>query len=172
MRKQTGLVTRGRSPNPRSQATTPTTPRPPGAEDENTPLLETVRNGIQHTRSTFAPPDIDSDDPQWKRFFKETWRITWGTLTSSPVNFLLVLVPVGIVAGALGWDAKAVFILNFFAIVPLAALLSFATEELAVKCGETIGGLMNATFGNAVELIVSSAMEKGTIVLNADVHWR
>lgn len=44
---------------------------------------------------------------------------------------------------------------NFVAIVPLAALLSFATEELSAKLGETIGGLMNATFGNAVELIVS-----------------
>ncbi|MGR5679626.1 hypothetical protein ACTZFK_26000, partial [Escherichia coli] len=48
-----------------------------------------------------------------------------------------------------------VFILNFFAIVPLASLLSFATEELAATLGQALGGLMNATFGNAVELIVS-----------------
>jgi Ca2+:H+ antiporter len=48
-----------------------------------------------------------------------------------------------------------VFTLNFFAIIPLAAVLSFATEEIAARLGETLGGLVNATFGNAVELIVS-----------------
>ncbi len=62
--------------------------------------------------------------------------------------------PLGIIAGALGWDPIAVFVLNFLAIIPLASLLSFATEELSVKLGQTLGGLLNATFGNAVELIV------------------
>jgi len=63
-------------------------------------------------------------------------------------------VPLGIVAGEKGWGAPAVFTLNFFAIIPLAAILSFATEEISSKLGETLGGLLNATFGNAVELIV------------------
>jgi Ca2+:H+ antiporter len=49
----------------------------------------------------------------------------------------------------------AVFITNFIAIIPLASLLGFATEELAIRVGQTIGGLLNATFGNAVELIVA-----------------
>ena len=71
------------------------------------------------------------------------------------VNFLLVMVPVGIIAGHNGWNPTAVFIINFFAIIPLAAVLSFATEEISMKLGETLGGLLNATFGNAVELIVS-----------------
>lgn len=71
------------------------------------------------------------------------------------VNFLLVMVPLGIVAGALNWSSTAVFTINFFAIIPLAAVLSFATEEISIKLGETMGGLLNATFGNAVELIVS-----------------
>ena len=79
---------------------------------------------------------------------------TWRTLASSYVNFLLVFVPLGIIAGAVGWSSTATFVLNFLAIIPLAALLSFATEELSVKLGQTLGGLMNATFGNAVELIV------------------
>lgn len=52
------------------------------------------------------------------------------------------------------WDSIAVFTINFFAIIPLAAVLSFATEQLSVKLGEALGGLLNATFGNAVELIV------------------
>ena len=47
-----------------------------------------------------------------------------------------------------------VFVLNFLAIIPLAALLSYATEEISLYVGQTLGGLLNATFGNAVELIV------------------
>lgn len=80
---------------------------------------------------------------------------TWLVLKSNYANVLLIFVPLGIIFGALGKDPVTVFILNFLAIVPLAALLSFATEELSAKLGQTIGGLMNATFGNAVELIVS-----------------
>jgi Ca2+:H+ antiporter len=80
--------------------------------------------------------------------------LTWLTLASNYVNVLLVFVPLGIVAGALEWSAATVFVLNFLAIMPLASLLSFATEELAATMGQTLGGLMNATFGNAVELIV------------------
>lgn len=62
--------------------------------------------------------------------------------------------PLGIIAGHLEWSSTAVFTLNFFAIIPLAAILSFATEEISNKVGGTLGGLLNATFGNAVELIV------------------
>jgi Ca2+:H+ antiporter len=65
------------------------------------------------------------------------------------------MVPLGIIAGELKWNPTTVFTLNFFAIIPLAAVLSFATEEISMKLGETLGGLLNATFGNAVELIVS-----------------
>jgi Ca2+:H+ antiporter len=81
--------------------------------------------------------------------------LSYKVLGSSYVNIFLVFVPIGIVAGAMGWSPTVVFVLNFIAIIPLAALLSFATEELSAKLGQTIGGLMNATFGNAVELIVS-----------------
>ncbi|KAJ5579274.1 hypothetical protein N7450_008141 [Penicillium hetheringtonii] len=82
-------------------------------------------------------------------------RLTWLTLVRDYVNLLLVFVPLGILAGVLNWGSTAIFVLNFFAIIPLASLLSFATEELAGTMGQALGGLMNATFGNAVELIVS-----------------
>ncbi|CAI6332505.1 unnamed protein product [Periconia digitata] len=72
------------------------------------------------------------------------------------INWLLIFVPVGF---ALYYTKTggpwAIFFINFFAIIPLAAILSYATEELALRVGETLGGLLNATFGNAVELIVS-----------------
>jgi hypothetical protein len=80
--------------------------------------------------------------------------LTYEILKTNYVNILLVFVPLGIVAGALRWDPTTVFTLNFLAIIPLASLLAFATEELSVPLGQTIGGLLNATFGNAVELIV------------------
>ncbi|ORZ37912.1 hypothetical protein BCR44DRAFT_1013946 [Catenaria anguillulae PL171] len=47
------------------------------------------------------------------------------------------------------------FWLNFLGIIPLAKILGFATEELALRTNQTIGGLLNATFGNAVEVLVS-----------------
>ncbi|ODQ81796.1 hypothetical protein BABINDRAFT_160035 [Babjeviella inositovora NRRL Y-12698] len=77
------------------------------------------------------------------------------TFTSSPITFLLAVVPVGLVAGNLGWSSNLVFWVNFVGIIPLASVLAFATEELAEHVGQTLGGLLNATFGNAVELIVS-----------------
>lgn len=50
------------------------------------------------------------------------------------------------------------------AIIPLAALLGFATEELSLRVGQTLGGLLNATFGNAVELIIAIlALVKGEL---------
>ncbi|KAI1455014.1 Calcium/proton exchanger [Annulohypoxylon moriforme] len=99
-------------------------------------------------------PGADNPKP-WVKYPAHVWHITKATLLSSPVNILLVAVPIGIIAGQAGWDPVAVFVINFFAIIPLAAVLSFATEEISAKLGEALGGLLNATFGNAVELIVS-----------------
>ena len=97
------------------------------------------------------------DERPWVSYPAHVGHVIWQTLTSNYVNVLLVFVPLGIIAGALGWDPVVIFVLNFLAIIPLASLLSFATEELSVKLGQTLGGLLNATFGNAVELIVRHA---------------
>ncbi|KAI9784850.1 MAG: hypothetical protein M1816_000695 [Peltula sp. TS41687] len=88
------------------------------------------------------------------------------TLFNSWINLLLIAVPVGIIINYLHVNPVAIFIVNFIAIVPLAALLSYATEEIALRVGETLGGLLNATFGNAVELIVSViALLKNEIII-------
>lgn len=71
------------------------------------------------------------------------------------INVLLVFVPVGIALHFVpGISGTLVFVINFIAIIPLAGMLAYATEELALYIGEVLGGLLNATFGNAVELIV------------------
>lgn len=73
---------------------------------------------------------------------------------SSYINVLLVFVPVGIVAQIVGLSPGIIFGMNAIAIVPLAGLLSHATESVAKRMGDTVGALMNVTFGNAVELII------------------
>lgn len=82
------------------------------------------------------------------------------------INVLLVFVPIGFAVNYAHLKPVPVFIINFIAIIPLAAMLSNATEELAIRVGETLGGLLNATFGNAVELIVSvQALVKNEITI-------
>lgn len=69
------------------------------------------------------------------------------TLFNSWINILFLMVPVGIAVHFAHLDPIAVFVINFIAIIPLAAMLSYATEEIAFHTGETLGGLLNATFG-------------------------
>ncbi|KAK2018069.1 calcium/proton exchanger [Colletotrichum eremochloae] len=89
------------------------------------------------------------------------------TLLSSYINILILAAPVGIAISYVGSINKiAVFVVNFIAIIPLAAMLGFATEEIALRTGETLGGLLNATFGNAVELIVAIlALVEGKVLI-------
>jgi Ca2+:H+ antiporter len=85
---------------------------------------------------------------------------------SDYINVLLIFLPLGIVSGAIEWAPQLTFVFNFLALIALASLLSFATEELSKKVGQTVGGLLNASFGNATELIVSIvALRQGQIKL-------
>ncbi|WGV23798.1 calcium/proton exchanger [Halotia branconii] len=67
----------------------------------------------------------------------------------------LLFIPVSLVAHFLQWGDLIVFITAGLAILPLAAWMGTATEEIAVVVGPTLGGLLNATFGNATELIIA-----------------
>lgn len=83
-------------------------------------------------------------------------------ILSSWINWLLLCVPPGIALGAVyrsmgdqsPISPTVVFAINAVAIIPLASLLGYATECVAADLGDTIGALMNVTFGNAVELII------------------
>jgi Ca2+:H+ antiporter len=81
------------------------------------------------------------------------------------MNWLLLLIPV-----AMGQELLAperyllVFITSALAIVPLAGWMGRATEQLAERLGEGVGGLLNATFGNAAELIIA------LVALRAGLH--
>lgn len=68
---------------------------------------------------------------------------------------LLVFVPISVLAEYLHWGALPVFVTACLAILPLAAWMGTATEEIAIVVGPSLGGLLNATFGNATELIIA-----------------
>src|SRR6187401_690852 len=81
--------------------------------------------------------------------------------------WLLVFVPVVFAAETIGPDAHTrLFVLSVLAIVPLAALLSHATESVAAKTGDSIGGLLNSTLGNLTELVIAiTALQAGQYTL-------
>jgi Ca2+:H+ antiporter len=77
-------------------------------------------------------------------------------LLRSPINWLLVFIPITIAFDHLAHAAAPVlFFMAAVAIVPIAALIVRATEQLATRTGDAVGGLLNATFGNAPEMIIA-----------------
>jgi Ca2+:H+ antiporter len=83
-----------------------------------------------------------------------------------PLNYLLFSALLALLAGWLGWGELWVFILSALAIIPLAGLIGEATEALSLYTGPRIGGLLNATLGNAAELIITIvAIRKGLLDL-------
>src|SRR5690348_6633938 len=85
----------------------------------------------------------------------------------NPLLWLLAFVPVVFAVQKLNSGAhKLLFILSVVAIVPLATLLSHATESVAAKTGDAVGGLLNATLGNLTELVIAlTALRAGQYML-------
>jgi Ca2+:H+ antiporter len=84
----------------------------------------------------------------------------------NPLLWLLVFVPVLFAAQKLKPEHTLLFVLSVLAVVPLAALLSHATESVAAKTGDTVGGLLNATLGNLTELVIAlTALHAGQYTL-------
>ena len=88
-------------------------------------------------------------------------------LRHNPMLWLLVLVPVTLIAARLAPTAHTLlFVLSVLAIVPLAALLSHATESVSERTGDAAGGLLNATLGNLTELVIAiTALRAGQYML-------
>jgi Ca2+:H+ antiporter len=94
-----------------------------------------------------------------KTLFKE--------IRHNPLLWLLAFVPAVLVAAKLQPEAHTLlFVLAVLGIVPLAALLSHATESVAAKTGDAVGGLLNATLGNLTELVIAlTALRAGEYML-------
>jgi Ca2+:H+ antiporter len=88
-------------------------------------------------------------------------------IRDNPLLWMLVFVPIVLEAeAAVPHSHTLLFVLSVLAIVPLAALLSHATEAVAAKTGDAIGGLLNATLGNLTELIIAiAALRAGQYML-------
>ena len=83
-----------------------------------------------------------------------------------PIQYLLVFLPIAILAEFFHWGDIVIFVASALAIVPIAGLMGEATEALAAKTGPQIGGLLNASLGNAAELIIALvAINAGKIEL-------
>lgn len=76
-------------------------------------------------------------------------------LLRQPLNILLIFLPIAFVAELSAWNPTLIFITAALAVIPLSGLLGDATEELAGRTGPQIGALINATLGNAAELIIT-----------------
>ena len=85
----------------------------------------------------------------------------------NPVLWLLIFVPAVFIAEkARPQSHTLLFVLSVFAIIPLAALLSHATESVAAKTGDSVGGLLNSTLGNLTELVIAiTALHAGQYTL-------
>jgi Ca2+:H+ antiporter len=129
------------------------------------PSRSTANHVADNTSSIQPPPapppqvdrqglHVDIEEPKKKHVLTRFWLTGKAIVLSSYINLLLVFVPVGIAAKAANLSPGIIFGMNAIAIIPLAGLLSHATESVAKRMGDTIGALMNVTFGNAVELII------------------
>jgi Ca2+:H+ antiporter len=85
----------------------------------------------------------------------------------NPMLWLLVFVPILFAAGHLRPESHtALFVVSVLAIIPLATLLCHATESVAAKTGDAVGGLLNATLGNLTELVIAlAALRAGQYML-------
>ena len=101
----------------------------------------------------------NEDRPAMKLLLQEIRR--------NPLLWLLVFVPIALAAEKLNHEAHTLhFVLSVLAILPLAVLLSHATESVAAKTGDSVGGLLNATLGNLTELVIAiAALQAGQYTL-------
>ncbi|GAA5856154.1 hypothetical protein JCM9279_004929 [Rhodotorula babjevae] len=146
---------------------------PDGAASSSYPPARPSRRSRQATReSSFTAPPLRErltelfvpdrpvkNEPTWTASMRAIVFASW-------LNVLLVFIPVGWALHFTHQNDTIVFVFTFLAIIPLAKLLGYGTEELALRVGQTLGGLMNATLGNAVELIVVQSSLLGSILSN------
>jgi Ca2+:H+ antiporter len=110
-------------------------------------------------RSTDDNPEPDrshwSHPRAWTQFLAHLYHHVKHALVESKTWSLLVFVLLGWLAGLFGWNAVAVCAFNLLGIIPLSAVVSYASDNLSEHVGgDLMSGLINATFGNSVELIV------------------
>jgi hypothetical protein len=122
-----------------------------GPASETDSLLGTVERAHSHQQW-----GSNVERSVWFRYSSYVYDVAKDAFKSIWINVPLALVfaSLGVAAHTLGWHTIMILIFNLLAILPLSALVSSSSEALSNYVGELWGGLVNATFGNAVELIV------------------
>ena len=103
---------------------------------------------IDRLKTLFRPMHPVGSSPGYKQSFL-------ATVKYSPLNVCLLLIPVSWALQFTHQNDTLVFIFSCFSILPLAALLGFGTEQIALRTSSAVGGLLNATLGNIVEMIIA-----------------
>lgn len=97
----------------------------------------------------------NNDNNQNNQQNENLWEFMHDMIAGKTVSVLLIVMPFAFLAHRLEWGPQWVFWLNFLTMIPLASILGDFTEEVAAQTNQTLGGLINATFGNAVEVVVA-----------------
>jgi Ca2+:H+ antiporter len=82
-------------------------------------------------------------------------------IIASPLNVLLIAAPISWVIHTLAPASPWLFVTAATSLIPLAGLIGLGTEQLARRSGPALGGFLNATFGNAAELIIAVVALRG-----------
>ena len=116
------------------------------SSDESQPLLDENNRPLLRRRSRTIEVGLYCS--------RHVFHAATKALRESGTGWLLIFMPLGIVFGLFEWNSLATLLFNIAAIIPLSALVSGSSDQLCDHIGELMGGLVNATFGNTVELIV------------------
>ncbi|XP_008806556.1 vacuolar cation/proton exchanger 2-like isoform X2 [Phoenix dactylifera] len=143
-----------------------------GSEREDLEIeMETLVSSSQSAKKT---PTVEIPDnaslsnvaKSWifSRILERLWKSIKVVIFTAKINMLLPFGPMSIILHYLSKNHGLVFFFSLIGITPLAERLGYATEQLAFYTGPTVGGLLNATFGNATEMIIAIyALKNGMI---------
>lgn len=134
---------------------------------ERAHLIPEDEGGVSSTSSGLKSPSDDSSDMMYgsineratsngsikEKKEENIWINFLLIWIGKPISFLLLFFPFALAAYYLSWGPQWVFWLNFLVMIPLASILGDFTEEAALHTNDVVGGLLNASFGNAVEVV-------------------
>lgn len=119
----------------------------PDSEHQNQDLMSATHHS-HHTASIHSTSSI------WTHAILQATHAARAALYNNKTYTLMIFLPLGIAASFFGWPSITITAFNLVAIIPLSAMVSYSADELTFYVGDLVGELINATFGNAVELIV------------------
>lgn len=130
-----------------------------GTKSERAPLKKTPIDETESINLPYGGTDLSAgsgaagvqeskrEENEWVNFL-----MVW---IGKPISLFLLFAPFAIAAHYQHWGSQWIFWLNFLTMVPLASILGDFTEEAALHTNDVVGGLLNASFGNAVEVVVA-----------------